>query len=133
MPYCRCGSEFSEARARLGFDCCLECGGNEAAAEAARHACMIDRPDKPQIRLHLSGNRSDDGAADAAGTGPIRKNRPMIRSSHDSSLEEAVRSEPVSEKPNSLFFRENTGNFIVYGPASEDLRRTRQSESIAYA
>jgi len=87
MPYCRCGSEFSEARARLGFDCCLECGGNEAAAEAARHACMIDRPDKPQIRLHLSGNRSDDGAADAAGTGPIRKNRPMIRSSHDSSLE----------------------------------------------
>ena len=37
----RCGSEFSEARARLGFDCCLQCGGNEAAAEAARHACMI--------------------------------------------------------------------------------------------
>jgi hypothetical protein len=51
----------------------------------------------------------------------------------DSPLEEAVRSEPVSEKPNSLFFRENTGNFIVYGPVSEDLRRTRQSESIAYA
>ena len=55
MPYCRCGSEFSEARARLGFDCCLECGGNEAAAEAARHACMIDRPDKPQIRLPYLG------------------------------------------------------------------------------
>ena len=41
MPCCRCGSEFSEARARLGFDCCLECGGNEAAAEAARRARMI--------------------------------------------------------------------------------------------
>jgi hypothetical protein len=41
MPYCRRGSEFSEARARLGFDCCLECGGNEAAAEAARRARMI--------------------------------------------------------------------------------------------
>jgi hypothetical protein len=41
MPYCRCGSEFSEARARLGFDCCLECGGNEAAAERARRAYMI--------------------------------------------------------------------------------------------
>jgi predicted nucleic acid-binding Zn-ribbon protein len=41
MPYCRCGSEFSEARARLGFDCCLECGGNKAAAETARRAGMI--------------------------------------------------------------------------------------------
>ena len=41
----------------------------------------------------------------------------------DSPLEEAVRSEPVSEKPNSLFFRENTGYFIVYGPTSEDLGR----------
>ena len=41
MPYCRCGSEFSEARARLGFDCCLECGGNEAAVETARRARMI--------------------------------------------------------------------------------------------
>jgi hypothetical protein len=41
MPYCRCGNEFSEARARLGFDCCLECGKNEAAAEIARRALMI--------------------------------------------------------------------------------------------
>ena len=41
MPYCRCGNEFSEARARLGFDCCLECGGNEAAAETVRRAHMI--------------------------------------------------------------------------------------------
>jgi hypothetical protein len=41
MPYCRCGNEFSEARARLGFDCCLECGGNEAAAETARRTRMI--------------------------------------------------------------------------------------------
>jgi hypothetical protein len=41
MPYCRCGNEFSEARARLGFDCCLECGGDEAAAELARRAKMI--------------------------------------------------------------------------------------------
>jgi hypothetical protein len=41
MPYCRCGSEFSEARARLGYDCCLQCGGNEAAAEIARRARMI--------------------------------------------------------------------------------------------
>ena len=41
MPYCRCGNEFSEARARLGFDCCLECGTTEAAAEAARRARMI--------------------------------------------------------------------------------------------
>ena len=41
MPYCRCGNEFSEARARLGFDCCLECGDNEAAAETARRARMI--------------------------------------------------------------------------------------------
>ena len=61
----------------------------------------------------------------------VRANR--NRNFVDSLLEEAVRSEPVSEKPNSLFFRENTGNFIVYGPVSEDLRRTRQSESIAYA
>ena len=28
--------EFSEARVRLGFDCCLECGKKEAAAEIAR-------------------------------------------------------------------------------------------------
>jgi hypothetical protein len=41
MPYCECGNEFSEARARLGFDCCLECGKKEAAAEAARRAYMI--------------------------------------------------------------------------------------------
>ena len=41
MPYCRCGSEFSEARERLGFDCCLECGKKEAAAEIARRARMI--------------------------------------------------------------------------------------------
>jgi hypothetical protein len=41
MPYCRCGTEFSEARARLGFDCCLECGKKEAAAEIARRAGMI--------------------------------------------------------------------------------------------
>src|SRR5260370_39993556 len=41
MPYCRCGNEFSEARARLGFDCCLECGSKEAAAEIARRAHMI--------------------------------------------------------------------------------------------
>ena len=41
MPYCRCGNEFSEARARLGFDCCLECGKSEAAAESARRARMI--------------------------------------------------------------------------------------------
>jgi hypothetical protein len=41
MPYCRCGNEFSEARARLGFDCCLECGRKEAAAEIERRAHMI--------------------------------------------------------------------------------------------
>src|SRR5246127_4698085 len=41
MPYCRCGNEFPEARARLGFDCCLECGKKEAAAEIARRARMI--------------------------------------------------------------------------------------------
>ena len=41
MPYCRCGNEFSEAQARLGFDCCLECGGDEAAAEIIRRARMI--------------------------------------------------------------------------------------------
>ena len=41
MPYCRCGTEFSEARARIGFDCCLECGKEEAAAEIARRARMI--------------------------------------------------------------------------------------------
>jgi hypothetical protein len=41
MPYCRCGNEFPEARARLGFDCCLECGTREAAAEIARRAQMI--------------------------------------------------------------------------------------------
>jgi hypothetical protein len=35
------GNEFSEARARLGFDSCLECGKNEAAAEIARRARMI--------------------------------------------------------------------------------------------
>jgi hypothetical protein len=41
MAYCRCGNEFSEARARLGFDYCLECGNKEAAAEIARRARMI--------------------------------------------------------------------------------------------
>ena len=41
MPYCRCGNEFSEARAGLGFDCCLECGKREATAEIARRALMI--------------------------------------------------------------------------------------------
>jgi len=41
MPYCRCGNEFSEARARLGFNCCLECGNKEAAVEIARRAHMI--------------------------------------------------------------------------------------------
>ena len=41
MPYCRCGNEFPEARARLGCDCCLECGTAEAAAETARRAHMI--------------------------------------------------------------------------------------------
>jgi hypothetical protein len=41
MPYCRCGNEFSEARAQLGFDICLECGKTKAAAEIARRAHMI--------------------------------------------------------------------------------------------
>ena len=41
MPYCRCGNKFSEVRAGLGFDCWLECGKNEAAAEIARRALMI--------------------------------------------------------------------------------------------
>ena len=41
MPYCRCANEFSEARARLGFDYCLECGKQEAAAEIARRSHMI--------------------------------------------------------------------------------------------
>ena len=41
MPYCRCGNEFSEARSRLGFDYCLDCGEEEAAAETARRARMI--------------------------------------------------------------------------------------------
>ena len=41
MPSCRCGNEFSEARARLGFDYCLECGKKEAAAEIARRARLI--------------------------------------------------------------------------------------------
>jgi hypothetical protein len=60
------------------------------------------------------------------------RRRATGRFAPDSPLEEAVRSEPVSEKPNSLFFRENTGNFIVYRPASEDLRPKMQSGSIAY-
>jgi hypothetical protein len=41
MPYCRCGSAFSEARARLGFDCCLECGNRQATVEIARRGRMI--------------------------------------------------------------------------------------------
>ena len=41
MPYCSCGNEFSEARARLGLDSCLECGTVEAAAETARRSHMI--------------------------------------------------------------------------------------------
>jgi hypothetical protein len=41
MPVCRCGDEFSEARASLGFDCCLECGKKEAAAEIVRRGRMI--------------------------------------------------------------------------------------------
>ena len=41
MPHCACGSEFSQARVQLGFDCCLECGTAKAAAETARRAHMI--------------------------------------------------------------------------------------------
>ncbi len=41
MPYCRCGNEFPEARAQLGFEFCLECGTAEAAAETARRTQMI--------------------------------------------------------------------------------------------
>jgi hypothetical protein len=41
MPLCRCSNEFSAARARLGFDSCLECGAKEASAETARRADMI--------------------------------------------------------------------------------------------
>jgi hypothetical protein len=41
MLYCRRGNEFSKARARLGFDCCLDCGKKEAAAEISRRAQMI--------------------------------------------------------------------------------------------
>lgn len=41
MPYCRCGNEYSVARAKLGFDCCLECGKKQAAIEIARRAQMI--------------------------------------------------------------------------------------------
>jgi hypothetical protein len=41
MLVCRCGEEFSEARAILGFDCCLECGKQQAAAEVARRGRMI--------------------------------------------------------------------------------------------
>jgi predicted nucleic acid-binding Zn-ribbon protein len=41
MPHCRCGNVYSDARARLGFDCCLECGKKAAAAEIARRAQMI--------------------------------------------------------------------------------------------
>src|SRR5258708_27483849 len=62
MPLCRCGNEFPEARARLGFDCCLECGKKEAAAELARRTQMI-RTGESQIRIHLFGSRSRDAAA----------------------------------------------------------------------
>jgi hypothetical protein len=41
MPFCPCGNEFPEARASLGFDCCLECGKKQAAAEIERRAGMI--------------------------------------------------------------------------------------------
>jgi len=41
MAFCRCGNEYSNARARLGFDCCLECGDKQATAETARRAHMI--------------------------------------------------------------------------------------------
>ncbi len=41
MYCCHCGNEFSEARARLGLDCCLECGEKVAAGEIARRADMI--------------------------------------------------------------------------------------------
>jgi hypothetical protein len=41
MRCSRCGTAFSEARARLGYDCCLECGGDAAAAEIARRARMV--------------------------------------------------------------------------------------------
>ena len=69
MPYCRCGNEFSEARARLGFDCCLECGKKEAAAEIARRSHMI-APISHKVRLHLSGlGRGDATSALARGLG----------------------------------------------------------------
>jgi hypothetical protein len=66
---------------------------------------------------------------DQSGIGPQKKREYDIWFAHDSSLEEAVSSEPVSERPNSLFFRENTGNFIVCGPWNEDPKSKRQSES----
>jgi hypothetical protein len=41
VPYCRCGNEFSDNRARLGFNSCLECGEKQATAEISRRAHMI--------------------------------------------------------------------------------------------
>src|SRR4029077_18874488 len=50
----------------------------------------------------------------------------------DSPLEGAVTSEPVSEAPKFPASRENTGNFINFGPGRPNLPSKQQSQSMAY-
>ena len=58
---------------------------------------------KPVNRLERFGRAAD-------GVPPLRNQKFA-----DSPLEVTVWSEPVSERPNSLLYREFTGNFIVFG------------------
>jgi hypothetical protein len=58
MPYCRCGTEFFEARASLGFDYCLECGKKEVAVEIARRARMIAPISHKSSYTYLGSDRA---------------------------------------------------------------------------
>lgn len=45
MPTCReCGDEFSEERAKLGYETCLECGAEEAEHERIEKENRIGVP-----------------------------------------------------------------------------------------
>ena len=71
MPYCRCGTEFSEARARLGFDCCLECGKKEATAEIARRNRMIAPISHKSEEIGPQLNSGAQPSEEALAIGPI--------------------------------------------------------------
>src|SRR5438034_156061 len=72
-------------------------------------------PFSGHVQAHTPGERRAFAPAATEDTGE-----------RDSPLEEAVRSELVSGKPNSLVSRENTGNFIDFGLGRRIYRQNRE-------